>query len=45
MLRIVVRNMKYKGVSEELALSSFLEVGLDIFLRNRVTNFTDYTLL
>jgi len=40
-----LRNKKYIGVWEERAVSSFLEDGVNVFLRNLDTNFPDYTLL
>jgi len=45
MLSIVIRNMKDIDVSEERALSSFLEGEVNVFLRNVDTSFPDYTLL
>ena len=37
--------MKYIGIWEERVVSSFLEDGVNVFLRNFDTNFPDYTLL
>jgi hypothetical protein len=45
MFSVVIRNMKDIGVSDERVLPSFLEDGVNVFLKNLITIYPHYMLL